>query len=89
VVGQTHGKLMVFLSGASLALRPAGGNSLRAHGFLSGAWLALRPAGRGDVVVCHVDSGLFLALLMTLNQTDLSRYKFHGSYLGGSGAQSH
>ena len=37
----------------------------------------------------HVDSGLFLALLMTLNQTDLSRFKFRGSYFSGSGAQSH
>ena len=36
----------------------------------------------------HVDSGLFLALIMTLNQTDLSRFKFLGSYLSGSGAQS-
>ena len=36
-----------------------------------------------------VDSGLFLSLLMAMSQTDLSRYKFHGSYLSGSGAQSH
>ena len=61
-------------------------NSLKTHGFLSSTYLTLHPAARRDVMLFHVDSGLFLALLMTLNQTDLSPYK---SYLSGSGAQSY
>ena len=71
-----------------LSAYPARANSLKTHGFLSTAYLTLHPAERRDVIPFHVDSGLFLALLMTLNQTDLSRYKFHVSYLSGSGAQS-
>ena len=67
---------------------PARANSLKTHGFLSSTYLTLHPAERRDVMPFDVDSGLFLALLMTLSQTDLSRYKFHGSYLSGSGAQS-
>ena len=67
---------------------PARANSLKTHGFLSSTYLTLHPAERRDVMPFDVDSGLFLALLMTLSQTDLSHYKFHGSYLSGSGAQS-
>ena len=40
------------------------------HGFLSSTYLTLHPAERRDVMLFHVDSGLFLALLRTLNQTD-------------------
>ena len=45
--------------------------SLKTHGFLSNTYLTLYPAERRDVMLFHVDSGLLLALLMTLNQTDL------------------
>ena len=50
---------------------PARANSLKTRGFLSSTYLTLHPAERRDVILFHVDSGLFLALLMTLNQTDL------------------
>ena len=61
---------------------------MKSHGFLSSTYLTLHPAERRDVMPFDVDCGLFLALLMTLSETDLSRYKFHASYLSGSGAQS-
>ncbi|KAK2557341.1 hypothetical protein P5673_020446, partial [Acropora cervicornis] len=51
---------------------------------LSSNYLTLHPAERRDFLLFHVDSGLFLGWLMTLNQTDLPPYKFHGSYLSGS-----
>ena len=54
-----------------LSAYPARANSLKTHGFLSSTYLTLHPAERTDVILFHVDSGLFLALLMTLNQTDL------------------
>ena len=60
-------------------------NSLKIHGFLSSTYLTLHPAESRDVMLFHVGSGLFLALLRTLNQTDFAPYKFHGSYLSGSG----
>ena len=44
---------------------------MKTHGFLSGTYLTLHPAERRDVMPFHVDSGLFLALFMTLSQTDL------------------
>ena len=50
---------------------PARANSLKTHGFLSSTYLTLHPAERTDVTLFHVDSGWFLALLMTLHQTDL------------------
>ncbi|KAK2549216.1 hypothetical protein P5673_030452, partial [Acropora cervicornis] len=71
-----------------LSAYPGRANSLKTHGFLSSTYLTLHLAERRDVMLFHVDSGLFLALLMTLNQTDLAPYKFHGSYLSGSVAQA-
>ena len=63
-------------------------NSSKTHGFSSSTYLTLHPAERRDVMLFFVDFGLVLALLRTLNQTDLTPYKFHESYLSGSGAQS-
>ena len=71
-----------------LSAYPATANSLKTLGFLSSTYLTLHPAEGRDVLPFHVDSGSFMALLKTLSQTDLSRYKVHGSYLSGSGAQS-
>ena len=64
-------------------------NSSKTHGFSSSTYLTLHPAERRDVMLFYVDFGLVLALLRTLNQTDLTPYKFHGSYLSGAGMQSH
>ena len=60
------------------AYSSARANSLKTHGFSSSTYLTLHPAERRDVMLFHVDSGLFLVLLRTLNQTDLTPYKFHG-----------
>ena len=64
-------------------------NSSKTHGFSSSTYLTLHPAERRDVMLFYVDSGLVLALLRILNQTDLPPYKFHESYLSGAGMQSH
>ena len=50
-----------------LSAYPARANSLKTHGFFSSTYLTLHPAERRDVMLFHVDSGLSLALLMTLN----------------------
>ena len=55
-----------------LSAYPARANSLKTHGFSSRTYLTLHPAERRGVMLLHVDSGFFLALLMTLNQTDIS-----------------
>ncbi|KAK2554932.1 hypothetical protein P5673_023618 [Acropora cervicornis] len=55
-----------------LSAYPARANALKTHGFLSSTYLTLHHAERRDVMLFHVDSGLFLALPMTMNQTDLS-----------------
>ena len=71
-----------------LSAYPARANSLKTHGFLSSTYLTLRPAERRHAMLFHVDSGLFLQMPITLNQTDLS-LECHENQFSDSARLSH